>query len=147
MALRTVKDTLSNGSTYELTTFKSRETFKIKMNLIKLLGKPLISLIGKVTENEEGEQFIDKEAITPLIDQLVDRVNEDGYELIEQLTKDVKIDGELVDIEEFYSGEIALMYEVALKTIQANYGSLMSLVGISPTHSLSQVLKGTMQGQ
>jgi len=40
-----------------------------------------------------------------------------------------------VDFDEYWAGNYGTMYKMALIVAKANFGSLLSLVGISPMHS------------
>jgi len=138
MAIAKHEGTLSNGMTYEFRNYGARIGFPLKIKLVSILGTPLIDLIGKVEKDAEGAMSLDKEVLKKLANGLADRLGAEGIDTLETLVAHVKIDGEEKDFDEFYGGDYGLMYEVALQVIKGNYGSLLSLVGISPTHSLAE---------
>lgn len=141
MAKRLLEGKLSNGVTYEFETFGARKGIPLKAKVAKILGKPLMNLMGNMGKDDEGDTVIEPEVLKKIMDELLGRLEDDLLGLLESIVSDVKLDGEVRDFDEYYSADYKPMYELAIIVLKGNYGNLLSSVGISHTLSPQEIMK------
>lgn len=141
MALKLHKGIVESGGTefhYSFKTMGARKGIPTKLKLIKLIGPSISSGFASVTTDEKGEAVLSTEDLSNLTSTVLEAISdtESALNLIETLLENVYMDNEEVSFDEYWGEDYGLMYKMAIIVAKANFGSLLSLVGVSPMHSL-----------
>lgn len=143
MAIREVKGKMPNGDKYKFTTMPVRKGGPIKIKIGKIFSPAIVGAMGKLKTDKDGDEAISVSDMAGNVAELFDRMDEgNAFELMTSCLEGLYIkkadateddEYERVDVDSYFSANYEDMYRMVGIVLKENFGSLMSLVGISPT--------------
>ena len=126
---RTVRKIKIGENEFSITLLKGREGWRVA----EQLGKVILPLIGESFDAGKHDEIIHgapttfRDLALVFIEQM-DKLNTEEI-IFDKLLKDVKVDGEVVAIEEVIVGNYDILVELLMFALKENFGSFFSQKG------------------